>query len=51
MVAINTATERRVIADRLELADIGLAGSRAVYDWRQGAVELDGRHQYRAGAS
>ncbi len=39
MVAINTATERRVIADRLELASIGLAGSSAVYDWRRGAVE------------
>jgi len=40
VVAINTATERRVIADRLELAPHGLGGSSAVYDWRQGAVEL-----------
>ena len=40
VVAINTATERRVIADRLELATLGLVGPSAVHDWRQGAVEL-----------
>jgi hypothetical protein len=40
VVAINTATERRVITDRLELASIGLVGSSPVYDWRRGAVEL-----------
>ena len=51
VVAINTATERRVIADRLDLAALGLEGSSAVYDWRHGAVERDGRHPCRAGAS
>ena len=39
VVAINIATERRVIADRLDLATLGLTDSRAVYDWRHGAVE------------
>jgi hypothetical protein len=39
VVAINTATERRVIADCLELATLGLAGSSGVYDWRRGTVE------------
>ena len=39
VVAINTATERRVIADSLDLATLGLMGSPAVYDWRHGAVE------------
>ena len=42
VVAINTATEPRVIADRLELATIGFAGSPSVYDWRRGAVEQTG---------
>jgi hypothetical protein len=42
VVAINTAAERRVITDRLELGTIGLTGTRAVYDWRQGlAGETD----------
>jgi hypothetical protein len=40
VVAINTATEQRVVADRLELATIGLDGSCAVYDWRRHDVEL-----------
>ena len=39
VVAINTATERRVIADRFELASIGLVGPYAVYDWRHGGVQ------------
>ena len=39
VVAINTSAERRVIADRLYLAALGLEGSSAVYDWRHGAVE------------
>jgi hypothetical protein len=39
VVAINTATERRVIADRLELTTLGLAGPTQVYDWRRGIVE------------
>jgi hypothetical protein len=39
VVAINTATERRVLADRLELATLGLMGSPSVYDWRHGDVE------------
>jgi hypothetical protein len=42
VVAINTATERRVIADRLELASVGVAGSRQVYDWRRGTDEATG---------
>jgi hypothetical protein len=40
VVAINAAAERRVIADRLELASIGLEDLAAVYDWRHGDVEL-----------
>jgi hypothetical protein len=39
LVAINTSTERRVVADRLELVDIGLGATCAVLDWRQGTVE------------
>jgi hypothetical protein len=39
VVAINTATERRDITDRLELANVGLAGPSAVYDWRRSHVE------------
>jgi hypothetical protein len=39
VVGINTAAERRVIADRLELATLGLVGSPSVYAWRRGAVE------------
>jgi hypothetical protein len=39
VVAINTSAERRVMADRLYLAALGLEGSSAVYDWRHGAVE------------
>jgi len=38
VVAINTATERRVVGDRLQLAELGIAGSCAVYDWRGGVV-------------
>ena len=36
VVAINTATERRTIADRLDLSDIGLDRPHGVYDWRRG---------------
>jgi hypothetical protein len=39
VVAINTATERRVVADRLHLADVGLAGPCSVYSWRRGQVD------------
>ena len=46
VVAVNTATERRVIADRLELAAIGLAGSSAVYDWRQRRRRADGHDRH-----
>jgi hypothetical protein len=38
VVALNTATERREVDDRLELADLGLKGARQVYDWRRGEV-------------
>ncbi len=37
VVAINTATERRTIADRLDLIDIGLDRPHGIYDWRGGA--------------
>ncbi len=40
VVAINTATDRRVIADGLELADVGLANPCSVYDWRRGGVRI-----------
>ena len=36
VVAVNTSADRRVLADELALADIGLTGPAAVYDWRQG---------------
>ena len=36
VVAINTSADRRVLADELALADIGLAGPAAIYDWRHG---------------
>jgi hypothetical protein len=39
VVAINTATDRRAVVDRLDLASVGLAGPRDVYDWRRGAVQ------------
>jgi hypothetical protein len=42
VVAINTATERRPIADVLDLGTIGLSGQRAVYDWRQRSVHTNG---------
>ena len=42
VVAINTSAERRVIADELILADIGLSGPRAVYDWRRGRAAATG---------
>ena len=47
VVAINTATERRSIADRLDLTDIGLDRPHGIYDWRRGssteaeAIEAD----------
>ena len=37
VVAINTATERRSIADRLDLTDIGLDRPHGIYDWRRGS--------------
>jgi len=42
VVAINTATERRRIADVLDLATIGLSGQRAVYDWRRRRTDTTG---------
>jgi hypothetical protein len=40
VVAINTAAERRHIADRLELSSIGLSDRAEVYEWRQGVTAL-----------
>ena len=51
MVAINTATDRRTITDRLDLSEIGLPQAHGIHDWRAGTavigtsieVELDAR--------
>ena len=40
VIAINTATERRAIADTLELATIGIESPRSVYDWRRCQVQM-----------
>ncbi|MFZ4718592.1 MAG: hypothetical protein ACOYMR_04160 [Ilumatobacteraceae bacterium] len=39
VVAINAADERVTLSDDLGLAEIRLAGSRSVFDWRAGAVD------------
>jgi len=39
VVALNTSTDRRVVADELALTSAGIGGARHVYDWRRG--ELD----------
>ena len=39
VVAVNTATESRVVTDRLDLADVSLVDARSVLDWRRGTVE------------
>jgi len=39
LVAINTSVERVSIADRFDLAELGL-GERLVYDWRRGTAEV-----------
>ena len=36
VVAINTATDRRTISDRLDLAEIGLTAPHGIHDWRRG---------------
>jgi hypothetical protein len=36
VVAVNTATEHRLVTDVLGLESIGLVGQRAVYEWRPG---------------
>jgi len=47
VVAINTATHRRPIADRLDLTEIGLDSRHQLFDWRAGtsvdgtAIELE----------
>jgi hypothetical protein len=41
VVAINTATDRRVVADRLDLSEIGLDAAHQLFDWRAGTV-VDG---------
>ena len=51
VVAINTATERRVIADRLELAPHRPRGLVCGLRLATGRRRADGRHPYRAGAS
>jgi hypothetical protein len=38
VVAVNTATTRRVVTDELALSEIGLSGPQAVYDWRRRRV-------------
>ena len=39
MVAINTATDRRTIADRLDLSEIGLdTPQHRIHDWRAGTA-------------
>jgi hypothetical protein len=35
VVAVNTSTDRQVVADALALADIGLLGAVSIYDWRR----------------
>jgi hypothetical protein len=42
VVAINTATDRRAISDRLELSEVGLVGAHTLFDWRRGeATQAD----------
>ena len=36
VVAINTATDQRPIADRLDLSEIGLHTAHRIHDWRAG---------------
>ncbi|HEU4841607.1 MAG TPA: hypothetical protein VFT09_09200, partial [Ilumatobacteraceae bacterium] len=38
VVAINTSVDRRVVADELAVAELGLTGPQEVYDWRRGEV-------------
>lgn len=47
VVAINTATERRVITDECQLDELGLEAPTAVYDWRRG-VTIDAASVVRA---
>ncbi len=42
VVALNTATDRRVVDDVLSLGEVGLDGERNVYDWRRGTVDDTG---------
>ena len=35
VVALNTAADRTPVRDRLDLTEVGIAGSRDVYDWRR----------------
>jgi hypothetical protein len=35
VVALNTAANHAAVRDRLDLAEVGIAGSRDVYDWRR----------------
>jgi hypothetical protein len=45
VIAINTATDRRPIADTLALTELAISDPRHVYDWRQGtAREADRLH-------
>ena len=43
LVAINTATDRRTVADTLTLSEIGIARTRHVYDWRERTGRVVGR--------
>jgi hypothetical protein len=40
VVAINTATDRRTITDRLDLSEIGLTAAHGIHDWRAGTAVI-----------
>ena len=42
VVALNTSTDRRVVADLLQLGDIGVLDDVSVYDWRRRTVSTTG---------
>jgi hypothetical protein len=42
VVALNTSTDRRIVADKIALADIGVLDEASVYDWRRRTVSMTG---------
>ena len=42
VVALNTSTDRRIVADKIGLADIGVLDEASVYDWRRRTVSMTG---------